>query len=156
AVIGTVSHMAPEQIAGRPAGPAGDWYAVGVLLYQALTGRLPFTGTELEIVEQKQLWDPVPPGVLVAGIPADLDELCLRLLARETDVRIAEAEVLRRLAGCDAEAEIRPTRSGFVGRAEELEVLEQAFRDSWCGQPVVMVVRGDSGVGKTSLVTEFG
>jgi eukaryotic-like serine/threonine-protein kinase len=157
-VMGTVSHMAPEHIAGGPVGPAADWYGVGVLLYQALTGRLPFTGTELEIAEQKQLWDPVPPHQLASGIPADLGELCVRLLARDPAARIAEPEILYRLDAnhpvpLDAGPPISPV---FVGRTRELDGLEQAFRDSQRGRPVVVVVHGQSGVGKTALLAEFG
>src|SRR5262249_7244172 len=74
-VVGTPLYMAPEQAAGRPAGLAADWYSVGAVLYQALTGRPPFTGTALQVLAAKQLRDPVAPREFLPEIPADLEAL---------------------------------------------------------------------------------
>jgi eukaryotic-like serine/threonine-protein kinase len=77
--VGTPAYMSPEQIAGLPLTRASDWYNVGSMLYQALTGRLPFAGTVLEVMQRKRESEPVPPRALWPGVPPDLDDLCRSL-----------------------------------------------------------------------------
>ncbi|NNE07773.1 MAG: serine/threonine protein kinase, partial [Gemmatimonadetes bacterium] len=81
-IVGSIGYMSPEQAADEPLTPATDWYAVGVILYRSLTGRLPFEGRAHEVLEAKQRIDPPAPAALFEGIPADLDALCMRLLDR--------------------------------------------------------------------------
>ncbi|HYY42024.1 MAG TPA: serine/threonine-protein kinase, partial [Pyrinomonadaceae bacterium] len=101
-LAGTPAYMSPEQIASRPIGKASDWYNVGVILYEALTGRLPFTGTVLDVLERKQQGEPLPPRVLVPSLPADLDALCRDLLRRDPEQRPTGREVLERLTNSTA------------------------------------------------------
>jgi serine/threonine protein kinase len=93
AVVGTPSYMAPEQAAGNPAvGPAADLWSLGAILYELLTGRPPFRGANLhETLEQVQTADPVPPRSLLPEIPAELEAVCLKCLARDPAGRYASA-----------------------------------------------------------------
>ena len=160
-VVGTADYMAPEQGAAQPVGPAADWYAVGVLLYEALVGSLPFTGSALEVLMNKQRQTAPAPSQRVAGIPKDLDELCTQLLRFDPAARPTGHDVVRRLHG-DELALPHTARSlsvahTFVARERELEVLLEAFDEARVGQrPITMLVQGESGVGKSALVRRFG
>ena len=92
---GTPAYMAPEQALGEPPTPAVDVYAVGVLLYEMLTGHRGFSGELTKILADKQAIDhlTVPPG---AAIPAELAAVIARATARDRDQRYATASVLRR------------------------------------------------------------
>jgi serine/threonine protein kinase len=82
-LVGTPAYMSPEQAGGLEPTPASDWYSVGVMLFEALTGRQPFRGSVREILEHKRRRDPPAPDDLVSDLPSDLKELCCRLLSRD-------------------------------------------------------------------------
>jgi hypothetical protein len=148
-VVGTAAYMSPEQAMSKPPGPASDWYSVGVMLYEALTGRLPIDGAPLEIMMRKQHRRPPR---RIAGAPPDLSQLCVSLLAVEPAERPTGPDVLRMLA---ARGEDRPVETPFVGRAAEQRVLEQALADVEAGGTVVISLEGESGIGKTKLLRHF-
>jgi hypothetical protein len=160
-LLGTVGYMAPEQARLGRVGAKADWYAVGVLLYFALCGRLPFEGTATEILMRKQRESPPPPGTLAGEVPADLNALCVDLLRIDPDARPSTDDVLRRLAlhGDRTRGSWAPPSTGrmtFVGRRAELALLGEAFEEARAGATVVVRVLGESGVGKTALVRRFG
>ena len=87
AMAGSPAYMAPEHAAGKPINEAADWYAVGVMLYRALTGQLPFTGNMAEAMERKQKIRAPNVRDLVPDVPEDLQEACRHLLARAPAAR---------------------------------------------------------------------
>jgi serine/threonine protein kinase len=96
-VLGTPSYMAPEQATGksREAGPATDIHALGVILYELLVGRPPFKGDSvLDTLEQVRSRLPEPPSQVQAGVPADLEAICLKCLHKEPRARYASAAAL--------------------------------------------------------------
>jgi WD40 repeat protein/serine/threonine protein kinase len=96
AVLGTPAYMAPEQAdGGENVGPATDVHAMGVLLYELLTGRPPFkAGTAIEVLRQVMHEEPVPPGRLRAGLSRDLESVCLKCLEKKPERRYASAAAL--------------------------------------------------------------
>jgi hypothetical protein len=159
AAVGTPAYMAPEQAASQGVGPAADLYAVGVMLFQILTGRFPVEGRPLQILIDKQTREPPSPGSIVSGIPADLDALCVKLLRIDPTRRPSAAEACRSLRpGLDRG--VVPERGStdgsiFVGRAPELASLQEDFELSTKGHLVMVLVSGESGVGKSHLVRRF-
>jgi serine/threonine protein kinase len=163
-LVGTPRYMAPEQAAEYAVGPSADWYAVGVVLYEALTGQVPFVGTRLEILMNKNKYEPPAPQVIVRQVPEDLSDLCSLLLRRDPLERPKGREILARLGVDDLSAQASlasvstassmTEHAPFVGRSRELELLGQAFDDSR-SRAVMVLVHGESGMGKTSLVRRF-
>jgi serine/threonine protein kinase len=98
-VLGTVAFMSPEQAQGQALTPSSDWYALGVTLYQALCGVLPFSGRDDALLRAKCSAMPMHPNRRAPDVPDDLAALCLDLLAIDPGQRPAGAEILRRLSG---------------------------------------------------------
>jgi eukaryotic-like serine/threonine-protein kinase len=159
--------MAPEQATARPIGPEADWYSVGVILYEALTGRLPIEGRPLEVVMEKQRVVPPPPSHYVPDVPKDLDALCCEMLEIDPAKRPSRGQILRRLGApvrvdntptprADTPSMTPPTqRQMFVGRERELETLQTALAEAKSGEPVTILLEAESGMGKSALAEHF-
>jgi hypothetical protein len=157
---GTPEYMAPEQVAHQPVTGAADWYAFGTILFELLTGRLPFEGLPHEILYRKQHGRAPRVADWAAQAPPDLAALCDGLLSSDPAARFSGAEVLAHLmpprAGQPAElvaSADEPIR--FVGRDEELGAIEAALDAVRAGGGQALIVRGESGVGKSALVRAF-
>jgi serine/threonine protein kinase len=159
-VVGTTAYMAPEQIRAQAPTPAADWYAVGVLIYEALTGVVPFTGAPLEILMRKQGEVPAPPGRRTADVPPDLEALCMDLLQADPARRPGAKDILKRLGVTEARPSRRLTidppdapAGSFIGRQRELSSLLEGLRPPRQGRTIA--IRGPSGVGKSALIRRF-
>lgn len=108
AVAGTIAYLSPEQARAEPATPAADLYGFGALLYQALTGQVPFTGTVAEVLEAHAHEAPARPSDLVPAL-GPLDDLLLALLAKVPAARPATA--------AEVGAALRAAASDLVGGA---------------------------------------
>jgi beta-lactam-binding protein with PASTA domain/predicted Ser/Thr protein kinase len=96
-IVGTAQYLSPEQARGAPVDQRSDVYSVGIVLYELLTGTLPFTGeTPLEIAMKHLSEVPKPPSELRAEVPADLDMVVLRALAKDPADRFESAEEMEK------------------------------------------------------------
>jgi eukaryotic-like serine/threonine-protein kinase len=96
AVTGTVQYLAPEQIRGEPADPRSDLYSLGIVAYELLSGRLPFTGETAMAVAYKHLSDRVPaPSASVPELPAELDGFVASATDRDRELRPESADAMR-------------------------------------------------------------
>ncbi len=136
---GTAAYAAPEQALGR-CGPAVDAYALGVVLFEAITGTLPFDGSPLQMLVDKRQREAPRASSLVDGVAPDLDDLVAALLARDPARRPT-------LTGAVA------NEPSLLGRDQELLRLERALGGDTRGSTVV--VEGASGIGKTALCRAF-
>lgn len=153
-IAGTLRYMAPEQAAGESLSQACDWYAVGVILFEALTGRPPVAGHGLALLHNKRMFDAPAPSDLVAGVPEDLDRLCVDLLRRDPAARPTGPQVLARLGSAAGRREA--TGAGvFVGRERHVAALHRALDAVREGGTAFVRVRGRSGSGKSALVERF-
>ena len=99
-IIGTAQYLSPEQARGSPVDQRSDVYSVGIVLYEMLTGTVPFTGdTPLEIAMKHLSEVPVPPSELRDDVPDDLDLVVLRALAKDPEDRYQPAWVRARGRG---------------------------------------------------------
>ena len=157
---GTAMYMAPEQVDAEGGIAASDWYAVGVMLYEALTGRLPFEGsTELAVLGRKITGGFVPVSAVAPDAPGDLAALCMDLLARQPEQRPRGHEVLARLGSPERRGPPAPHLAqrapAILGRGPHLATLEQALEKACRGHEICVYVHGPSGIGKSTLVAHF-
>ena len=169
-IVGTASYMAPEQALGQQVDGRTDLYALGVLLYELTTGRLPFADNDpLAVVSQHVHAPVVPPRVLRPDLPRKLESLILKLLeknpadrfatARETAAALAVSLTSTELTDeGDATATVAIldalSRGHLVGRAVELAEARELWRHAREGHGHAVLFSGEPGAGKTRLARE--
>ncbi len=168
AFIGTVYYVAPETVQKHPIDARTDLYALGVMLYEWCTGKLPFTASEPLAVITQHLFSPPPsPRAHNPDLPDVLDQLILRLMSKLPDERPASAQdVLEILEspgllqgktprGPEIPALERIGRGRMAGRENELQQARTLWGRSLTGKGQTLLLSGEAGIGKTRLVREL-
>ena len=167
-VAGTISYMSPEQTRGEALDSRTDLFSLGTVLYEALTGRLPFEGpTALAVIHEIAVVEPPAPSRVRRGLPRTLDAIVLRALAKDRERRPARAseiaEALRSLAEggiaamtpgtSDADTRVPNNLpvalTSFVGRQGEMEEVARLL-----GAARLVTLIGSGGCGKTRLAIQ--
>lgn len=164
-MAGTLPYMSPEQIRGELLDARSDLYSVGCILYELLTGVQPFVGSAAAIIHQHLAMTPPPPSEFVKGMPKDLERLVLNLLEKDLTRRLGYAdEVADQLAELASDKQPlsgfptpRPYiyRPRLIGREEVLARLTGLREQARQGSGSIVLLGGESGVGKTRLAMEL-
>jgi hypothetical protein len=139
AIVGTPRYMAPEQAWGRSrdVGPAVDIYALGAILYELLTGRAPFQGTAMELLDQVRHTPPTPPRRVEPEVPASLETVCLKCLEKEPAKRYSSASALA--ADLRRFLEDKPILARPPGPAGRLVLWSRRNRRALAGAALLVV-----------------
>jgi serine/threonine protein kinase len=160
-IAGTLAFMSPEQATGHAIAPASDYYAVGVMLYQALTGQVPFDPRlpRQVAIRAKSEQRPRHPRAINADAPEDLSDLALALLDPDPAQRPGYSDVMRvAREGADALAwpSNRPAAPEvLIGRHEQIGQLAAALQQARSGLATVALLSGRSGMGKSAVAQAF-
>lgn len=176
AATGTMEYIAPEQIRGRPIDQRSDLYSFGVILYEILTGKPPFTAEDQATVMLQHLRDlPRPPRTETGGIVSGIEATVMRLLEKEPIDRYSSiGNLLNDLTdreeceiewgGDDARFSlpcVKGTRDvpvlqhQFQGRESEMKALREILREVGEGKGRRVLVSGEAGIGKSHVLEEF-
>ncbi|HXY34934.1 MAG TPA: SUMF1/EgtB/PvdO family nonheme iron enzyme [Planctomycetaceae bacterium] len=117
-ILGSPAYMSPEQVEGDPSkvGPAADQYGLGVILYELLTGKVPFEGSLTAVMGQILAREPMPPSRFRPGLDPRIDAVCLKMLAKNPADRFLSlaavaaelASILRNPADVERRAALKP------------------------------------------------
>jgi predicted ATPase/Tfp pilus assembly protein PilF len=165
--FGTPAYMAPEQVQGEQFGPAADIYALGIVLYEMVTGTLPFTaGSPIEAARRRLEEEAPSPRCVVPELDEQWERVIRRCLDRDPRRRFALAEEVSlaltgraprtHVGGLDVMPLARHTlpaeRDVFVGRESEIEALGGHL----AGTAHLVTLLGAGGMGKTRLAIHYG
>jgi predicted Ser/Thr protein kinase len=150
--LGTAHYLSPEQASSNPIGPASDIYSLGIVLYEMLTGAVPFTGDTPIAVAMRHVSDPVPPpSELNPDVPPELDEVIATATAKDPEDRFASAEDM----AAALQAASRDTATVVLGGATATATADTPTREM-DDRPSVWPIPGDrwepAKVGRWALV----
>jgi eukaryotic-like serine/threonine-protein kinase len=156
---GTPVYMSPEQAGGDELNEASDWYSVGVMLYQALAARPPFSGRIFQLIYAKQYKDPKQLTDFAPDAPVDLVEFCHSLLLRDPQARPSGPMICEQFGANRPEsftAGERLTRQDLlIGRDPYLHQMTVLYELVKAGEGQLLFVHGPSGIGKSHLIDHF-
>ncbi len=133
-IVGTAQYLSPEQARGAPVDPRSDIYSLGIVLYEMLTGKVPFTGdTPVEIAMKHLSQVPDPPSRLRSDVPHDLDAVVMRALAKDPEQRYATAE--------EMDADLARVARGVAVSRETEEAMTTVMAGAGIGAGETMVTR---------------
>ena len=130
-IVGTAQYLSPEQARGKPVDQRSDLYSLGIVLYEMLTGKVPFTGDAAVEIAMKHLSVvPDPPSKLRPEVSHDLDAVVMRALAKDPDDRYSSAEEM------DADL-ARVARGASVSRSTEEAMTRVMAADTAAATAIV-------------------
>jgi beta-lactam-binding protein with PASTA domain/predicted Ser/Thr protein kinase len=133
-IVGTAQYLSPEQARGAPVDPRSDLYSLGIVLYEMLTGKVPFTGdTPVEIAMKHLSQVPDPPSKLRPTVPHDLDAIVMRALAKDPDQRYASAE--------EMDADLARVARGVAVSRETEDAMTQVLSGAGISTAQTMIQR---------------
>jgi eukaryotic-like serine/threonine-protein kinase len=138
-IVGTAQYLSPEQARGAPVDPRSDLYSLGIVLYEMLTGHVPFTGdTPVEIAMKHLSQVPEPPSKLRPDVPHDLDAIVMRALAKDPDQRYESAE--------EMDADLARVARGVAVARETEDAMTQVLSGAGVASAQTMIQRPRSAV----------
>jgi len=133
-IVGTAQYLSPEQARGAPVDPRSDLYSLGIVLYEMLTGSVPFTGdTPVEIAMKHLSQVPEPPSTLRPEVPHDLDAVVMRALAKDPEQRYDSAE--------EMDADLARVARGVSVSRETEDAMTQVLAGAGIASAQTMVQR---------------
>ena len=178
-IVGTVAYMSPQQVVGEELDGRSDLYSLGIVMYELLTARLPFTGDQEVAVAHALLHeDPITIRELSPEVPAELEHIVFKAMMKSVASRYQSAEEMaedltrfrehdrRRRAGIHEEVDLIANQDVFearrerflaplVGRGPMLDRIRGCLREARSGEGAAVCVAGEAGVGKTRLLQEI-